>query len=96
LFVLAKPLGRRRERAGNEAAHPNAALLASRDQPDPFQRAHVLEHRGEGDPVRRRELTHTRFPVREAIQHGPPDGIGERSEGVVERRRIVNHWVKYW
>ncbi len=91
--ILGDPVSSRLERLGREPAAPLAPDLVIEDEPRPPEHTHVLEEGGERHPVRLRQLAHRRLPVLQPLEHRPAHRVGQRGEGAVQGRRIVNHSV---
>jgi hypothetical protein len=67
------------------------SLPPPREEPRVFQNAQVPRDGGRGDVEGRREVSHGGFRFRQTRENRAARRIGERGEGSIERRRIVNH-----
>jgi hypothetical protein len=75
---------------------PAAALpphLAIGDEPGAPEHTDMLEERRQRHSVRAGELPDRGLAVHQLFQDGPPDGVGEGGEGLIETGAIVNHVV---
>jgi hypothetical protein len=83
------------DRAGQEAAAPDAPFLLPDEQPGPLEDRQVLGNGGQRHRERPRQFADRGIRSREPREDRPPRRVRQSRERRVERRRIVNHTVKY-
>jgi len=95
LPVAFDPGRRLPHRRGDEGSTTDATLLLDAREPRALEHADVLGYRGEAHVEPRRELADRPVTGGEASENRAPRRIGERAEGGVESRLLVNHMVYY-
>jgi hypothetical protein len=95
LAVSVDPLPGVLQASRAENALSSAPDLLGPDELDVLEHAHVLLHSGQRDPERLRQLGDRGAAVAEPLEDGPARRVGERREGSIESRLILNHVVQY-
>ena len=94
--VLLYPAGCLCERLGPQAASLNPALACATYEPRFLKNVEVLRHRGQRDPMRRRDLGDGERTGGEAAHDRPACRMRQRSEGAIQRAMaIFNHFIEY-
>lgn len=88
--IVSEPIGGARKGTGHEPADAHAPFLARSDEAGALEVADVLEHPRKGEAVRCPEFRDGSLPLREPLQHGASDGVGQGAEGPVERRLVYH------
>lgn len=94
-LVAPEPFVGPRERPWIDAAIVDPAADGPFDQARTLEILDVLRRRGEGHPVRRRELADGPLALSEPLEHRATGVVAEGSEDQVEAIRTLNHGVEY-
>src|SRR5436309_8184812 len=81
---------------GHECASAGTADLLRGDEVRLLEQPDVLLHPGQRHAEGLGELADRRAAAAEPFEHGAPGRVGERREGTVDGRGILNHWVQYY
>lgn len=95
-FVGAEPTVGPLERPRVDAAVVDASTDGALHESGPLEGLDVLRRRGEGHPVRCRELANGLLPFGEPFEHRTPGVVAERTEHEIELRLMLfNHTVEH-
>jgi hypothetical protein len=95
-LIAAEPIVGALERPRIDAAVVDASADGAFHEPGPLEGLDVLGCRGEGHPVRCRELANGLFTFGEPLEHRAPGVVAESAEDEVELHLLLfNHTVEH-